>query len=151
METVKYSPEIADEICRRVANGEPLKSICEGTKGMPDDSAIRAWVLSDRDGFTAKYQDACRTRADRWADEIITIADLPVPLDTNGRGDNAAIQRHRLMVDTRKWIVQKMLPKVYGDRIEHTGDISIQVITGVPHRDDDDDVADATSLPQLPP
>jgi hypothetical protein len=32
--------------------------------------------------------------------------------------------RSRMRIDTRKWILAKMLPKVYGERVEqhHTGD-----------------------------
>lgn len=40
-------------------------------------------------------------------DDILRIADDPsIPPD-----------RARLMVDTRKWMLSKMLPKVYGDRV----------------------------------
>ena len=149
---VRYSPEIAAEICARVARGEGLTQVCESDETKyPNETVVRRWVLDNVGTFREEYLVACKTRAERWADEIATIADEPIERDANGRGDNAAVQRQRLRVDTRKWLVQKMLPRVYGDRVEHTGDISIQVITGVPHRDDDDDVADATSPPQLPP
>ena len=43
------------------------------------------------------------------ADELVEISD-------EGSGD---AQRDRLRVDTRKWMLAKMLPKVYGERIEH--------------------------------
>ena len=32
------------------------------------------------------------------------------------------MQRARLRVDTRKWILSKMLPKVYGDKFQVGGD-----------------------------
>jgi hypothetical protein len=32
--------------------------------------------------------------------------------------DHEVIQRSRLRVDTRKWLMSKMLPKKYGDRIQ---------------------------------
>ena len=36
--------------------------------------------------------------------------------------DKTAISRSRLQVDTRKWILSKMLPKLYEEKIEaHTG------------------------------
>ena len=40
----------------------------------------------------------------------------------------------RLKIDSRKWLVSKLLPKEYGDRIDmnHSGGISVQVVTGVP-------------------
>jgi hypothetical protein len=45
-------------------------------------------------------------QAERWIDEIVTIADSAAPEDYNCA---------RLRVDTRKWIASKVLPKVYGD------------------------------------
>jgi hypothetical protein len=35
--------------------------------------------------------------------------------------DHENIQRARLRVDSRKWILSKMLPKIYGDRSELVG------------------------------
>jgi hypothetical protein len=35
--------------------------------------------------------------------------------------DETAISRSRLQVDTRKWMLSKMLPKIYGDKIEVGG------------------------------
>jgi hypothetical protein len=32
------------------------------------------------------------------------------------------VDRARLMVDTRKWLLSKMFPKKYGDRLELAGD-----------------------------
>ncbi len=32
------------------------------------------------------------------------------------------VQRSRLRVDTRKWILSKLAPKRYGDKLQHTGD-----------------------------
>jgi hypothetical protein len=51
---------------------------------------------------------------ERWADEIVTLADEPV-----APNDNAAVQRARLRVDTRKWLMSKLAPRKYGDRVEH--------------------------------
>ena len=146
---VKYSPEIGNEICRRVSLGESLTTVCESDRNKyPDESAVRGWVVSGIGTFRETYLAACKTRAERWADEIATIADEPIERDSQGRGDFAAIQRQRLRVDTRKWLVQKMLPKVYGDRVEHTGTLGIQVITGVPRRDDDsNDSHEPNALP----
>mgnify|MGYP000426269079 FL=1 len=37
--------------------------------------------------------------------------------------DSTAVQRNRLRVDARKWLLSKMVPKKYGDKLvqEHTG------------------------------
>jgi hypothetical protein len=38
------------------------------------------------------------------------------------------VQKQRLQVDSRKWLLSKMLPKVYGDKIELSGDASAPLI-----------------------
>ena len=50
---------------------------------------------------------------ERMADEIIAISDADCTVD--GKPDNAL--QARLRVDTRKWLLSKMLPKRYGDRV----------------------------------
>ena len=61
------------------------------------------------------------------ADEILEIADdsnrdLIERADGVLTVDHEHIQRARLRVDTRKWILSKMLPKVYGDKFQVGGD-----------------------------
>ena len=54
------------------------------------------------------------------ADEIVSISDENYTTDEHGvkeRLSSEAIQRNRLRVDTRKWMLSKMLPKVYGDKL----------------------------------
>ena len=77
-------------------------------------------LLKDKDRDET-YTRAREARADIIADEIIQIAD-------NCKGeDNVAVQRDRLKVDTRKWLLSKLMPKRYGDRIEveQTGEIHL--------------------------
>ena len=52
----------------------------------------------------------------------------------DGRVDSAAVQHQRLRVDARKWLLSKIVPKVYGDRVavDHAGGVAINVTTGVP-------------------
>jgi hypothetical protein len=52
----------------------------------------------------------------------LEIAESPVR-----PGDMAAVQRNRLMVDTIKWLVSKIAPRLYGDRVTHDH----RVMTGV--------------------
>jgi hypothetical protein len=49
---------------------------------------------------------------ERWADEIIEIADDET-IEPNSR---------RLRVDTRKWLMSKLAPHRYGDKLVHSGD-----------------------------
>lgn len=127
----RYTDAIASEVCARLANGESLRGICE-SEHMPADSTVIAWALEDRSGFAERYAQARRIQAERWIEEIVSIADDRTSdtfIDADGitRTNHEVVARSRLRVDTRKWIACKVLPKVYGDavKIEHTGKIEL--------------------------
>jgi hypothetical protein len=117
-----YTPEIAQTVLERLANGELLVDICKDD-GIPAARTVRGWVLDDREGFAAQYERARMLGCYAMADEIQRIAD-----DTKGDaivGEDGAVvvnhenvQRARLRVDTRKWLLSKLLPKQFGDRVE---------------------------------
>jgi hypothetical protein len=102
---VPYSEEIGDIICDRLRDGETLNSICK-SEGMPSESAVRLWA-SDDTPFAAKYARARELGYQKMADDLVDIADEA--------GDP---NRNRLRVDTRKWLLSKALPKIYGDKLE---------------------------------
>ena len=131
-----YTPEAAHEVCRRMAAGENLLAICK-TPGMPPASTVRTWAVDDVDGFAAMYTRARQVLAEHWADEIITISDYPPTRTPDGRVDHGAVMHQRLMVDTRKWLCCKVLPKIYGDRLglDQSNSFVLNVITGVPESD----------------
>lgn len=104
----RYRPELGDEICRRIAEGASLRTICAETE-MPDMSTVLRWVREDRESFRKHYAEATEARAHALVEEIITLADSADP-------DNVQVQR--LRVDTRKWFAGKVLPKLYGDRLQ---------------------------------
>lgn len=130
-----YTPEVVAEICKRLAGGESLRAICR-SDGMPARTTVIKWVLDDRDGFADQYARAKAVGIDEFADETIEIADTPAPgvIETDKIGvagpytevqRRDAIEHRRLQVDTRKWYVSKLAPKLYGDKLalEHSGEI----------------------------
>ena len=61
------------------------------------------------------------------ADEILDIADSSegdLYVDDNGdtKIDGNTVQRARIQIDARKWLMSKMAPKKYGDKIQVGGD-----------------------------
>jgi hypothetical protein len=74
------------------------------------------------------YARARQERADLLADEIVEIADdgrNDTYVDDEGkvRVDHDVIARSRLRVDARKWVAAKLKPRVYGDKLELSGEI----------------------------
>ena len=55
---------------------------------------------------------------DKMADEILELADAPIPVLDNGGTDNGLVRHRQLRVDTRKWFLSKLAPKIYGDRLD---------------------------------
>ena len=54
---------------------------------------------------------------ERMAAETLAIADAPVGITERGTTNSGAVQKQRLQVDTRKWMLSKLAPKRYGDRV----------------------------------
>lgn len=145
----RYSQGVAEEICRRLATGESLRSICRD-EAFPSEAAVRGWVVDDHEGFAAQYAGARDIGLDVMADEILEISDdgsndwmerqtkEGEPLGWQLNGEH--VQRSRLRVDTRKWILSKLAPKKYGDRLDlkHGGN-ALPAVTYVMKLDGDDD------------
>jgi hypothetical protein len=116
----RYTPEMATLICSLMAEGSSLRSICE-RDGRPDKSTVFRWLAVRKD-FQDQYARAMYARADVYAEEIIEISD-------DGRNDtyededghettnHDVIAQSRLRVDTRKWLMARMAPRKYGDRV----------------------------------
>lgn len=100
-----FTQELANEICRRIMDGESLRAICT-EENMPNRSSVHLW-LSIHKSFSDQYALAKLEQADTLADDIIYIAD-------NAKDANIA----RLQIDTRKWAASKLKPKKYGDKID---------------------------------
>lgn len=133
--TAIRSTENADLICQMTASGWSVNQIAKElgcTEG-----AIRIWRAEDPI-FRDKFNLAKQAQMDMFADELLEIAD-------DGSNDwmerdgftvvNAEhIARSRLRVDTRKWLMAKMAPKRFGDRVEHDHTGLVDVVYSVEDR-----------------
>lgn len=95
-------------------------------------SCLNDWLNADPD-LAADYARARSDLIELYAEQTMKIADEPVALTAEGKVDTGAVQKQRLQVDTRKWLLSKMAPKKYGDKIEVSGDASapltVQILT----------------------
>ena len=122
-----YSPALADRVCELMVEGLSLRKICE-MSSMPSRQSIFNW-LQNNEEFREKYEIARLMQVECWTHEIIEIAD-----DTSGdfvineRGervvDHENINRARLKIDARKWLMSKLHPQRYGDRV--TADVTVR-------------------------
>ena len=130
-----YTPELAATICERVASGETLVSICK-EEGFPHIATVLRWPQAD---FREMYARAKELRLEVMAEELRELSDVcrigekvTVEDGTDDKGQPRTktitvtadmIERAKLQVDTRKWLLARLAAKTYGDRItqEHTG------------------------------
>lgn len=120
-------------IIERVSNGDSLKMVIESDERVPKRMTVYSWLNPESDyfdnEFSENYARAREERADTIFDEMIEIAD-------DGRNDYQEklisegesvpvfnpenVQRSRVRIDTRKWILSRMNPKKYGDKTDIT-------------------------------
>jgi len=110
-----YSSDVWKSIFDRVGGGSSLTTALKET-GL---SYTHAYRLMDADPKLAEaYERAKKDRASRMAEEIIELADAPIPSHLQGVEISAWVNQKRLQVDARKWVAAKLHPKVYGDKID---------------------------------
>lgn len=123
-----YSQELADLVCERIASGRSMRDVCRD-EDIPARSVVSKW-LSTIPGFADQYARAVKQRSEYWIDELCDISDdgsndwmeRNEPNNPGYQYNGEAVARSRLRVDTRKWIASKLIPKVYGDKLDVTSD-----------------------------
>lgn len=80
---------------------------------MPNSGTVRNWVRKIPE-FAEAYAVARKSQLEYWADEIVDLSDDDTQDVIDGKPNSAAVNRHRLMVDTRKFILVHLMPEKYG-------------------------------------
>lgn len=144
----KFTQALADKICEHVACGMSLRKVCE-LPGFPHMSNVLRWLADEEKAdFRGQYARAREAQADAMAEDLVDlhekawvpvmIGDTPLIIDgkpvmTVNKASAAAV---RLEAENKKWLMGKLKPKKYGDKItqEHTGaggeSLSFQVVFG---------------------
>lgn len=102
----EFEQETADEICRRLSEGDSLRTICLD-EAMPARSTVFLWLRKHK-SFSDQYARAREDQAEALADDVMDTA-LNKDLEPNDR---------RVRVDALKWLASKRKPKVYGDKVQ---------------------------------
>lgn len=123
----KYTPELADRICAELSLGYSIRTVCHG-EDMPSVKTIFNWFRKYPE-FLQQYTRAKEEAADAMAEDILDIADdasNDYMMVTRKDGSEAYqlngehVQRSKLRIDTRKFLMAKMKPKRYGDKLDVT-------------------------------
>ena len=132
-----YSKEekkkIIDFVCAEISNGKSLRSVLANNDGMPARNTFLEWMDKDPE-YANQYARAMEQRQEVIFEDILSISDdQEGDVIENEDGfevvNHNVIQRARLRVDSRKWMLGKMNPKKYGEKVEldnkHSGEIRI--------------------------
>lgn len=133
-----YSQELADRVCQRIIEGYSMRTVCK-PDDMPAAATLFRW-FREHPEFREQYARATEERTEAMSEDILDIAD-------DGSNDLMTIQkgnqsyeienkevtnRSKLRVDTRKWLMSKMKPKKYGDKVDVTSEgKSIQPVINI--------------------
>ena len=133
-----YSEDEIDTIFKRIINAISINNMSLRAAlrmhGMPTSETFFKWIDADKDK-TIQYTRACEQRADNIFEEILEIADdssndVKITEDGIQTVNSEFVQRSKLRVDARKWMLGKMNPKKYGDKsttILEGGDKPIEI------------------------
>jgi hypothetical protein len=112
--------ERVEKVCERIEQGESLRKIF-ASDNSPMSNTLFYRLINENPDINERYARAKQIYADSLFDEILDISDHSEQDHTPFTGTNV-IQRDRLRVDARKWILSKLEPKKYGDKldVDHT-------------------------------
>lgn len=117
---------IRDAICEQLADGQSLRSVCR-QDGMPSVWVFLREVAKDAE-LEQQYARAKETGIEALAADTLHIANTPQlgvirTIKPDGSVEEKLadmIEHRRLQVDTRKWLLSKLAPKKYGDKLDVT-------------------------------
>ncbi len=120
-----FTPEIGAPVCQLLADGHSWLAISK-MPGMPKISTLQGWAWNadwSDESFVVNYARARALQAHREFDELKEV---------EGELKAGKIDPHtaRVLIDSIKWRLAKMLPRVYGERshIEHSGSLKLETV-----------------------
>lgn len=114
MPATTYTEEQAQRIIDAIADGATLRAACRAEEIAA--STFIGWCDIHPD-LSEQYARAKSSQLDAWADQIITLGDGVLNEESGSKvtaANNAA--------NHRKWLLSRLKPERYGDKIQHTGD-----------------------------
>lgn len=125
--TEQEKAEIAKIILDRIRSGMSLIKATANNDPI-SDSTFDEWCSKDKE-LAGEYARAREQRADKIFEEMLAIADdgtndtivitgkdgTPIEVE-----NKEWVNRSKLRIDTRKWMLSKMMPKKFGDKIDIT-------------------------------
>ena len=122
----KEREKLFETIFELIENGKSLRKALATVK--LSSSTFFIWI-DENENKSKQYARACEERAEALLDEMIDIVDDTrndiIETDLGDgiiveKPNNEVIQRSRLRYDARKWLISKLNPKKYGEKMDVT-------------------------------
>ena len=120
-----FTPEIEAETLALIAQGEPVRQICM-LENFPAQSSFYRHVIAS-DSFRERYTRAKEDALHKMEEDILDIVDDNrndwIERENQRTGatyvalNDEAISRSKLRIETRKWLMGKLKPKKYGEKL----------------------------------
>jgi len=128
-QSLTFTKDLADKILAGVSEGKSLRGICQELSLCAP--TVRKWIVENHDAFGEHYARARDLQYETWADEIKELADqcrvgtktvVEESLDGVKTTETTAdmVERTRLQIDARKWLLSKLHHKRFGDKLDAT-------------------------------
>lgn len=125
---ILYSNQLIDNICKEIEVSEySLHKILQKPE-YPCLATFQNWLASGKYPYLLeRYARAKRLQAEYMEGQILAIADdssNDYIMTEDGRmiENRELVNRSRLRIEARKWLMAKLYPKKYGDRVDVTTD-----------------------------
>lgn len=139
-----YSKEVADLICEKISTSSlGLKRLhIKYPEQIPAPSMIMRWLIENEE-FREQYRLAREVQMQYLEDELLEIADdssedIEIYISQSGmeyeKENKEFVNRSKLRIHTRMWLMGKIKPKVYGKQAEEgtkeKQEVIVKVIRG---------------------
>lgn len=108
-----YTDEIAEEICYRLADGEPLLSICRD-EHLPHRATVLRWVVKAGHPFADRYFEAREAGGYADADDVSALM-------RQIRSGEVDEKQGRVLLSGLTWLAERKAPRRHSPRQEVTG------------------------------
>ncbi len=106
------------------------KTVNEAVRAVGISNEIFWYYINSNAEYKTKFYAAKSAQVEKMAEELLELTDAQ--LEQEGKESKysmAQVVKRRLQVDTRKWILSKVLPKMYGDKlsVSTNQDVDIEI------------------------
>ena len=108
--------KVWEYILDQIANGRTLTSIVA-----EPDMPSYAWCtlhLRNDPQLKERYAEAVDSRVEFMAQQFLDLADSPIPEGLDGTAQSAWVQQLKLKLWARTWLMSKLKPRTFGDRLD---------------------------------